>query len=312
MSSADTILTNVAASAGVLALVLGITQIDYVSRKILSPGSLYSRRKQEQQYIIQTSLQNWIRKKWPLTEREFTGFAASDEDLSALVKSILDTKGSQSGDVGNKPKINGILKGSEDDVTDMEYYLILESSGTTKKIQVPLVRFGLVLAEEMKRMLVNTTMCFVADASSGLGSRVLGRVSKECGAGVALVHEPIWMLALAHLISDSPNAIPKEKLIKVVFALCRLEAWRVRDDVGESRSVVFTLPGQNVTSSLLPLLQVAFPCERHVFAYHNATDSVGRAALLRKQGGYPPISAADDGTDASVDKYLALYNKQPC
>ncbi len=87
------------------------------------------------------------------------------------------------------------------------------------------------------------------------------------------------MSMLADLISRkavSSKATSKD-LKKIVFGLCRLSAWEVRNQVGANRTVVFTLPGQSSTASLLPSLQSAFPCERHVFVYDGCIDSTARA-----------------------------------
>lgn len=52
---------------------------------------------------------------------------------------------------------------------------------------------------------------------------------------------------------------------------------------GDARTVMFTLPGQSVTPIMLPLLQAAFPEDRHVFVYQGCVASVRRAMALRKQ-----------------------------
>ena len=92
----------------------------------------------------------------------------------------------------------------------------------------------------------------------------------------ALVQQPEWManLALLHKEFDPSN------LQQIIFAFSRLDAWRVRDQVGEARTAVFTLPGQGTTSILLPILQKVFPCERHVFLYDGGIDSVSRGVTL--------------------------------
>ena len=129
------------------------------------------------------------------------------------------------------------------------------------------------------------------------------------------------MAFLANLVEK--RVIASEKLERVLFGLCRLEASRVRDQVGTclsqivtvswgvsshltlccfykgtARTVVFTLPGQACTPALAPLLQSAFPCERHLFVYDGCVASVQRALLLRKgsSASYPgtfsnPIAA---------------------
>ena len=80
----------------------------------------------------------------------------------------------------------------------------------------------------------------------------------------------------------------------ILFGLCRLHAWKVRKDVGDARTVVFTLPGQSCTASLVPHLQKSFPCERHVFVYDGCIDSVSRG--LRSRGNVhvtTPIAQVD-------------------
>jgi hypothetical protein len=106
-------------------------------------------------------------------------------------------------------------------------------------------------------------------------------VLEESKAGVAVIRQPLWMVLLANIVEkrviiSSTHA----NLQKIVFGLCRLEAWRVRDQVGAvARTVVFTLPGQACTPALAPLLQAAFPCERHLFVYDGCVRSVQRALL---------------------------------
>jgi hypothetical protein len=86
---------------------------------------------------------------------------------------------------------------------------------------------------------------------------------------------------MANLAHFHTKFNPKE-LHQIVFALSRLDAWRVREQaLGQARTVVITLPGQGTTSSLLPLLQKVFPCERHVFIYDGAIDSVSRGLSFR-------------------------------
>jgi hypothetical protein len=96
----------------------------------------------------------------------------------------------------------------------------------------------------------------------------------------ALVQEPVWMSMLANLVAE--KVITRSQLDKIIFGLCRFNAWEVRDQVGENRTVVFTLPGQSCTATLLPSLQKAFPCERHVFVYDGLIDSTARALRILK------------------------------
>ena len=79
-----------------------------------------------------------------------------------------------------------------------------------------------------------------------------------------------------------------------MFALCRLDAWRVRYSVGRSsRTVLFTLPGQACIPCLLPLIQKVFVHERHVYVYDGCCHSVELGTALRKKYGssyrQPPV-----------------------
>lgn len=56
----------------------------------------------------------------------------------------------------------------------------------------------------------------------------------------------------------------------------------LRFHTGEAKTVLFTLPGQATCPILLPLVQAAFPEDRHVFAYDGCVASVERALNLRK------------------------------
>ena len=62
---------------------------------------------------------------------------------------------------------------------------------------------------------------------------------------------------------------------QAVFALARLDAHRVRKNVGSAKTVLFTL-NMAWTAPLLQHLQQMFPCERHVFVYDSLSGSVAR------------------------------------
>jgi len=102
------------------------------------------------------------------------------------------------------------------------------------------------------------------------------------------------MTALANLAEQ--KEVSGQNLEQVMFGLCRLHAWQERDQVGESRTAVFTLPGQSCTANLLPVLQKMFPCERHVFVYDSCTDSVSRSLRNSELSSSIPLSNNVDKT----------------
>jgi hypothetical protein len=113
----------------------------------------------------------------------------------------------------------------------------------------------------------------------------MGLLILSPGLSQATISDPAWMFSLALLISKDTHKISNEQFERIIFALCRLEAWRVRDSVGVNRTVMFTLPGQACVPLLLPVIQKVFVHERHVFVYDGCCHSVGMGTALRQQYG---------------------------
>lgn len=102
---------------------------------------------------------------------------------------------------------------------------------------------------------------------------------------------------------------------RVAFALCRLEAWRVRDSVGASRTVLITLPGQSCVPLLLPLVQRVFTHDRHVFVYDGCCPSAELGAARRRRCGssYRQNAAEEtwEGVSASPDVVTSNFPMAP-
>ena len=135
-----------------------------------------------------------------------------------------------------------------------------------------------------------------------------------------MISNPAWMTSLSLLISKKIRGISDRQYERVAFALCRLDAWRVRDRVGASRTVLVSLPGQSCVPPLLPLIQRAFPHERHVFVYDGCCPSaeLGEALLGRYRGSFPHRrrrqTAADDaweGVSASPGAITSNFPMSP-
>jgi len=216
-------------------------------------------------------------------------------EIDQLVVDILDAKKAT-------PVIVAMEQDLEDERNTNEYHLYLAfppstenledvstpaKPGLFRRVRVPLVAFCEKLAKAFEGQMTSTTLCFVADASCGLGSEILTNVVKDCGHGVATISNPCWMTALSLLLSKKHTcSITPEQFERIAFSLCRLEAHRVRSSIGKtSRTVVFTLPGQACTPLLLPLVQKVFVHERHVFVYDGCCHSVEMGLALRKKYG---------------------------
>jgi len=141
------------------------------------------------------------------------------------------------------------------------------------------------LAKAFKDQMTSTALCFVVDASSGAGAEMLTDVVKDSNHGVATISNPAWMTTLALIIANNTQNITTQQFETVIFALCRLDAFRVRESVGVSRTVLFTLPGQACVPLLLPLIQKVFVHERHLFVYDGCCHSVEYGlGLINKYG----------------------------
>lgn len=96
---------------------------------------------------------------------------------------------------------------------------------------------------------------------------------------------PAWMTTLALIASNNTQVISTQQFETIIFALCRLDAFRVRELVGVSRTVLFSLPGQTCVPLLLPLIQKVFVHERHLFVYDGCCHSVESGlGLIKKYG----------------------------
>jgi len=313
-SISELLLPVVAVSAAATVGALALLQSDSVSCRILNPKQLQIKRRQEYKYKWQTA-----REKARLQQHYFlagknvatiqedpdyvakrTDYISKEEELQGFVQKIFKSTNTITNTTATTSSssfhILGIDKDPQDPTGEYYLYLLQEDNNNSNNneehhrhqlenlcpIQVPLIAFGNLLYDAFDRQITTTTLCFIADASTGKASQLLEQLVVESKTGVAVVSEPLWMIDIAMLAQS--NTIAKERLEKLVFALCRLEAWRLQDQIKDtSRTVMITLPGQATTPILLPLLQKVFPEDRHVFAYDGCVASVQRGIHLSKQ-----------------------------
>ncbi|KAK1744323.1 hypothetical protein QTG54_004856 [Skeletonema marinoi] len=274
-----------------LSIILAM-QLDGVSRRFLSPTSLLAKRRREYRYAVEqgneyTALM--IRQHVgggkglydPKTESVVWAKIGSSEteEMDTLLSEIMDAKKAT-------PVIVAIEQDLEDDNNPNDYHLFLAfppaSVGVStpaapnlyQRVRVPLFAFCERLANAFKEQMTSTALCFAADASSGMGAEMLTDVAKDCNYGVATISNPAWMTTLALIVSKNTQNITTQQFETIIFALCRLDAFRVRESVGVSRTVLFALPGQACVPQLLPLIQKVFVHERHLFVYDDCCDSV--------------------------------------
>lgn len=324
-SSTDSLAVYATAAFSAMGLsTILLMQLDGISRRILAPPRLLAKRRKEYKYVVeQSSEYNALMVRQhigagkgyydPKMEASvWEALTKNDtEEMEEVIAEILDAK-------KPSPVIVAMEQDLSNDNDPNTYHLFLafppvSSKGGVatpgppnlyRRVRVPLVVFCEELAKAFEGQLTSTALCFVVDASSGLGSETLTTLVKKCDHGVATISNPAWMTSLSLLISkiNKTHNMTTQQFERIIFSLCRLDAWRVRDSVGTSRTVLFALPGQSCVPLLLPLIQKVFVHERHVFVYDGCCHSVEMGISLRKQYGssYRQQAAKEEWEEVSA------------
>ena len=266
------------ASAGLVAGVSLLSlQSDAVGRYVLSPATLYSRRKIEYQnrwknafdsvrFTIRYSLTGGKDPSPANVEMEDevlnTEFIVSPEELREFLSSRIHEVGGL--------RIGEIFRQTE----ASKEYLVRLYNVNGKIYQLPLVPCGRLLATQMEDTITTTTFCFVVDASGTAASSFIIEMVKEAKLPIFVLQNPLWMNSMAHLYEQ--GSLSRESLSKIIYAFCRLEGLR---NQAQQPTILITLD----QATLLPLLQEVFPDDRHVFAYQGAVNTVQYAGDLRKK-----------------------------
>lgn len=180
-STATTFVTTAVSIAAVTVVSLSLLQTDRASRLFLGPKQLQAKRVKEYLYKWDWTLTKYVlrfsRKGHDQQmDKASTELVWKEADLETFIQETLLKE--------PLAENNLTIMSIEVDDDDGEYYIYFRSPQTKEIYQLPLTKFGLVLAEAMENQLTSTTLCFVADASSGLGTRLLSTVLTESKAGV--------------------------------------------------------------------------------------------------------------------------------
>jgi len=295
--TAGLVLEVLAALSAFFVAALLLLNTDHASRYLLGPVRVLARRTRSSKYrfekAIFSSKENY----------KDTAKVLNITYLETLVSAIMDTL--------TVPEIVGIQR----DEKDFEFYLLLDCSEVIEfaefdVIRVPIVTFCKMLLSRLDKLELSESMCFVADASAGLGPIILTKCL-NASTDVAVL-TPMWMAALAFIIEQDKSTA--ESLDIILKALCKMEVKRVKDleQIPKSRTVLFNLPGQAVVPVLLPALQRIFPCQRHIFVYDACESSVNRSLALASKEEYnlycPASTQAAIGS--SMAKNVTNYSKR--
>ena len=173
-------------------IVLPILQLDLVAKAILSPDRLRVRRRSEALHYLEKSVsiafknhrericRNVDENYTVEYAKKRTEYIFSEEDMKKLAQDLLAQE--EYAEIfaieGDKEEEQSFARSIK------EIYLYLSLEGGERWVQVPLTSFCIVLAEELETHMTNTTLCFVADSSGGLGPRVLGELLRQPEVGV--------------------------------------------------------------------------------------------------------------------------------
>ena len=157
--------------------------LDFVYSKVLSDESLRQKRRSVQLSTLEYSIDLIIAKEIS-SGKEVKNL--SGDEMNQFFKEVLDGK-------CPTPSIVGMIttkksSGDTDSDSDPSPQLVLkqETDGeeTSSIIYAPLFEAGSALTKLFEQQLTSTALCFIADASSGLGTKMLGKIASSCGAGM--------------------------------------------------------------------------------------------------------------------------------
>jgi hypothetical protein len=280
------ILLGSAGAATLLALTLVALQSDEVGRRfLLSPKQLQAKRAAEYQYRWKQALARavfrfqYVADKLGLITKSWDDSEQIDKFCSELVS-------------GGYQDIQVIRIGSEESSSEWaqkefskEHFVWFLQGNTVHRL--PLSAVATQVADQMEIKISTTTFCFVSDASAHEGSHlIVDLVESVYKDDIHVIQQPYWMACLAVLIQQ--RVYTRQRLERLLYALCRVEALRCK-----TSTLLITLPGQSIVSSLLPLLQRVFPDDRHVFCYTGCLKTVANAVALRKSAKNPSVVPTD-------------------
>ena len=168
----------------------------------------HSKRRQEYKYVIEQSCEYtslMIRQHVAGGKRFYDPKMDTADVWETYTKNNLHEMDELIVEILNPKKPSPVIVSMEQDLTNTDdpntYHLLLgfpptsdrdggEHIGTPqypkmyRRVRVPLVVFCEKLASAFEKQMTSTTLCFVADASSGMGSDLLTNVVDQCNHGV--------------------------------------------------------------------------------------------------------------------------------
>jgi len=139
--------------------------MDWFCRKLYSPMLLREKRRTIQLKTLET-----VFARSCTMIQSSTSMDDDAQQMKVFIKNMFQTT------TTTTPQILGIV------TQQNKLYLNLNSDNSTTC--VPLNNFCELLSVEFEQQLTSITLCFISDASSGLGTTVLGQITTTCDAGM--------------------------------------------------------------------------------------------------------------------------------
>lgn len=178
-TGADWVLPLLTTGAMVCVAAIPVLQSDSVSRQLLSPPKLQAKRKATYRY----RWEKFTTKELLKTLQTMGG----DENLVLLVQEdelrdfIVDRC------MRGNPKI--LCVGVDEQLPTREVCVWIWMQDDGIMYQASMKKFGLLLADIMENTMSTTALCFVADASGGLGTKLITNILHECVSSLDVVSQ---------------------------------------------------------------------------------------------------------------------------
>ena len=203
------------------------------------------------------------------------------EEMRRIVTDALDA---------NKP--SPVIVAIEPDESEEFYNLLLGFPPGSRdmpfyeRVRVPLIEFCEMLAEEYRKREADVSLCFVADASCGLGTELVSSLMKDSTISLSVIRDASWMTSVVLAILSSRHrhrSMTTEEISTIIYALCHLDARRVKKLTGKEQ-ILFTVP-QACVPLLLGYIQRVFVAHKLVFVIDECARAVETGISLRRKYG---------------------------
>lgn len=172
----QTTLVATATAFTMMGVGIALLQSDMVGRKILSVEQLLKKRKAEYRYKWLKQLEKQMYIAMDILGGDlYLNILTTDDEIDDYITKFVNDEGSDA-------RVLGVALDEKDTRAVPEYQVYISFQKLI--YQMPLTKFGLKLADKLEDQLTATALCFVSDASSGLGLNLISDLLIKSGTNV--------------------------------------------------------------------------------------------------------------------------------